>query len=228
MANTIKITLPYVSYRTFRNFLELLGDGMPARIDRSVWGPRYSGTSGQQLMTALKSLELINDAGVPSQILEELSSKTGNERRSLLKILLESKYNRIFSIDLKRATRSQFNEAFRAFGIKDGVMNKCQLFFIQACQDAGIELSGYILARRHNLNNTKKSDSKNSYTQIEKAAQQEEAQKLSSAEAVVSQILNKYPEFNPSWTPEVQETWMQGMIKLYEGLKDPENNRETT
>ena len=76
MANTIKITLPYVSYRTFRNFLELLGDGMPARIDRSVWGPRYSGTSGQQLMTALKSLELINDAGVPSQILEELSSKT--------------------------------------------------------------------------------------------------------------------------------------------------------
>ena len=228
MANTIKITLPYVSYRTFRNFLELLGDGMPARIDRSVWGPRYSGTSGQQLMTALKSLELINDAGVPSQILEELSSKTGNERRSLLKILLESKYNRIFSIDLKRATRSQFNEAFRAFGVKDGVMNKCQLFFIQACKDAGIELSGYILARRHNLNNTKKSDSKNSYTQIEKAAQQEEAQKLSSAEAVVSQILNKYPEFNPSWTPEVQETWMQGMIKLYEGLKDPENNRETT
>ena len=40
-----KVAFPYVSYRTFRNFLELLKEGLPSRIDRSVWGPRYSGTT---------------------------------------------------------------------------------------------------------------------------------------------------------------------------------------
>ena len=52
---------PYVAYKTFRNFLEFLKDNFPSRIDRSVWGPRYSGTSGQQLMTALKVLNLIDE-----------------------------------------------------------------------------------------------------------------------------------------------------------------------
>ena len=72
----MNIVPPYVSYRTFRNFLELLKEGLPSRIDRSVWGPRYSGTTGQQLMTALKSLRLITDNGVPTQKLEELVNST--------------------------------------------------------------------------------------------------------------------------------------------------------
>jgi len=29
---------PYVSYRTFRNFIDGLQTGMPSRIDRSYWG----------------------------------------------------------------------------------------------------------------------------------------------------------------------------------------------
>ena len=48
---------PYVPYRTFQTFLEFLQDGIPARIDRSVWGSRFSGSSGTQLMTALKVLQ---------------------------------------------------------------------------------------------------------------------------------------------------------------------------
>ena len=50
---------PYVPYRTFQTFLEFLFDeGIPDRIDRSVWGARFSGSSGTQLMTTLKVLNL--------------------------------------------------------------------------------------------------------------------------------------------------------------------------
>ncbi len=210
-----KVGLPYVSYRTFRNFLELLSEGMPARIDRSVWGPRYSGTSGQQLMTALKNLDLIDDAGVPLRALEELVVSVGAERRNYLKIILNDKYKPIFEIDLLRATRSQFNEAFRQFGINEGVLSKCQLFFIQACQDAGIELSAYILARRHGLSNRKKSE------RVVASRQNvpQKPNKLEINETVISMVLEKYPDFDPSWEPEVQKAWMDGMVKLYEGLK---------
>ena len=208
-----KVAFPYVSYRTFRNFLELLKEGLPSRIDRSVWGPRYSGTTGQQLMTALKSLHLISDSGVPTQNLEDLVSSVGTQRQLKIKDILEFKYSDIFQIDLLRATRSQFNEAFRLVGINDGMLNKCQLFFIQACQDAGIELSTYILARRHGLSAPKKSE-KN--TSIKSSSSPKT--KLNTNELIISKILEKYPDFDPNWKPEVQKSWMEGMIKLYDGI----------
>ena len=62
---------PYVPYRTFRTFLEFLKEGIPDRIDRSVWVTRFSGSSGMQLMTSLKALSLIDDYGRPSLRLEK-------------------------------------------------------------------------------------------------------------------------------------------------------------
>ena len=208
-----KVAFPYVSYRTFRNFLELLKDGLPSRIDRSVWGPRYSGTTGQQLMTALKALNLINENGTPNNALENLVNSNGTQRQLLIKNILEDKYAEIFQIDLVRATRSQFNEIFRSVGINDGMLNKCQLFFIQACQDAGIELSNYILARRHGLSSQKKIEK----TQVNKIVSQSKT-KLSSNELLISKILDKYPDFDPNWSQDVQKSWMEGMIKLYDGI----------
>ena len=208
-----KVAYPYVSYRTFRNFLELLKEGLPSRIDRSVWGPRYSGTTGQQLMTALKSLNLINENGTPNNSLENLVNSNGTQRQLLIKNILEEKYSEIFQIDLFRATRSQFNEIFRSVGINDGILNKCQLFFIQACQDAGIELSNYILARRHGLSNQKKIEK----TQVNKIMSPSKT-KLNSNELLISKILDKYPDFDPNWGPDVQKSWMEGMIKLYDGI----------
>jgi hypothetical protein len=198
---------------------------MPGRIDRSVWGPRYSGTSGQQLMTALKSLSLISDEGIPLKALEEITISSGTERRSLLKNLLQDKYKNVFAIDLKRATKSQFNEAFREFGVKDGVMVKCQSFFIQACQDAGIELSSYILARRHNIGSLKKSENRGVNKKFNEQLDDNSKQKLNSSELMMSKILNKYPDFDPAWEGGVQKAWMEGMMKLYEGLKIEEKKR---
>ena len=34
---------------------------------------------------------------------------------------------------------------------------------------------------------------------------------------LISKILDKYPDFDPNWSPDVQKSWMEGMIKLYDG-----------
>ena len=164
-------------------------------------------------MTALKSLNLINENGTPNDILENLVNSNGTQRQLLIKKILEDKYSEIFQIDLVRATRSQFNEIFRSVGINEGILNKCQLFFIQACQDAGIELSNYILARRHGLSSHKKIEK----TQANKIVPLPKT-KLSSNELLISKILDKYPDFDPNWSPDVQKSWMEGMIKLYDGI----------
>ena len=210
-------TPPYVPYRTFRTFLEFLKEGIPDRIDRSVWVSRFSGSSGMQLMTSLKALNLIDDQGTPSEDLEKLVYAQGKERRDLLKEILQNFYLPIFQLDLSKATKNQFREAFRIFGAKEGVLTKCEAFFIKASKDAGIELSQYIVARTHG--NSRSSNLKNKSSipkQIENPVAKNEISEIHLI--IVERILDKYPEFDPNWNSEVQSKWMDGMIKLYDNL----------
>ena len=52
---------PYVSFKTFQTFMEFLSNGMPSRIDRSVWVNKFSGSNGTQIMTAIKFFDLIDN-----------------------------------------------------------------------------------------------------------------------------------------------------------------------
>jgi hypothetical protein len=65
---------PYVSFKTFQTFLEFLSDGMPSRIDRSVWVNKFSGSNGTQIMTAIKFFDLIDNNGVPNDDFKQLVS----------------------------------------------------------------------------------------------------------------------------------------------------------
>ena len=208
---------PYVPYRTFRNFLESLKDGIPARIDRSVWGQRYSGSSGIQLMTALKVLDLVDEAGRPTETLERLVGAEGDERRGILRTVLDAHYAPVFALDLSRATRAQFHEAFRSFDTKEGVLAKCEAFFIQAAQDAGVPLSAFILARRHVTRRTGVAPRGRAHP-AERVPEHPSSQPEAGQQSIAQMILAKYPDFDPSWTSEVQVRWLEGITKLYEGL----------
>ncbi len=234
---------PYVPYRTFQTFLEFLQDGIPARIDRSVWGARFSGSSGTQLMTALKVLQLVDADGHPQPVLEQLVFAEGERRRALLRGLLEDYYKPVFELDLSRATRNQFHEAFRSFGAREGVLTKCEAFFIRAATDAGIQLSQYILAGRHQRRRRQPAGKaaprgRAATAQVPQAAVEtpdapaevvapavapatavaEASPRLTAKLNVAEMILSKYPDFDPSWSSEVQAKWLDGMTKLYEGL----------
>jgi len=221
---------PYVPYRTFQTFLEfLLDEGIPGRIDKTVWGPRFSGSSGTQLMTALKVLTLVDADGHPSNELEDLVHAEGDDRRALLRRILERFYIPVFDLDLGRASKGQFHEAFRSFGTKEGVLTKCEAFFIRAAQAAGIELSKRILVGRHGSSKARAA--------VAPARQKPAAPPAVIAEKVPAQtpvemvvqggslkleladrILAKYPDFDPAWDPAVQAKWLEGMTRLYEGL----------
>ncbi|MBM3957191.1 MAG: DUF5343 domain-containing protein, partial [Gemmatimonadetes bacterium] len=194
--------------------------GVPARIDRSVWGQRYSGSSGTQLMTALKVLDLVDDEGRPAETLERLVRAEGDARRRALRAVLEAHYAPVFALDLSRATRAQFHEAFRSFGTKEGVLAKCEAFFIRAAQDAGIELSAFVLARRHVTRRA--GAAPRGRTQAAERAGEAPLPDSGGRRAIAQMILAKYPQFDPSWAPEVQARWLEGITKLYEGLSTGE------
>ncbi len=195
-------------------------------------------------MTALKVLQLVDAGGHPQPVLEELVFAEGERRRALLRGLLEDYYEPVFRLDLTRATKNQFHEAFRSFGAREGVLTKCEAFFIQAALAAGIQLSQYILAGRHQGRRRQASgkgagrgravQAIPAATAVEAAPVSESPQiptsdataaifaesspRLAAKLNVAEIILSKYPDFDPSWSSEVQARWLDGMTKLYEGL----------
>jgi hypothetical protein len=231
---------PYVPYRTFQTFLEFLFDeGIPERIDKTVWGPRFSGSSGTQLMTALKVLDLVDNAGHPSEELELLVRAEGDDRRTLLTRILERFYVPVFELDLARASKGQFHEAFRSFGTKEGVLTKCEAFFIRAAQAAGIELSKRILVGRHGASRARSAPAPaRQRAAAPPAASPAKSVAVAPAEIVTpagsvrlelaDRILAKYPDFDPTWDATVQAKWLEGMTRLYEGLSVTSPERDST
>jgi hypothetical protein len=210
---------PYVSYRTFRNFVERMHEGIPSRIDRSVMGGSMAGGTVTQLLTALKSLELIDENGKPQGNLEQLAVASGDEYRSILESILRNAYPNVFKLDLKRASAQEFRERFKEFTTKDDVVNKCQAFFRQAAEDAGIELSPYI-KERAKVSGQPRKHRKPRRGDTSQTSKQELPRM--SRHSIEEMILQKYPEFNPEWDKGTQDAWMKGIMKLYAELKGEE------
>ncbi len=146
---------PYVSYRTLKTFIEdLKAHGIPTRIDRSVWGAKFSGSVGAQLMSALRFLQLIDGSDAPQDELKTLVDRFNTDKwASAVQPILQSSYKPIMGLSLEQISPAQLADEFKkAYTAQDAVIQKSITFFLHAAQDAGIPLSKRVLkATRRNL-----------------------------------------------------------------------------
>ncbi len=141
---------PYASFLSLVNLLDWLKEiGVPAQLDRSLWGTKFSGSVGSHLMIALRFLKLMEDE-TPLPKLEELVNADEGDRKELLAELLRSAYPNVFSIDLQRATPRMLDEAFADIGGGAQTKRKAVSFFINACKFADIPLSSTLKKKARN------------------------------------------------------------------------------
>ena len=211
---------PYVSYRTFQNFIDVLQLGMPSRIDRSYWGERYSGSTGTQLMTALRFLGLVDGNGIPMTRLKQLVSTRGAQRSEILKQVAYTAFNFLStrSLDPQVATYAQLEEVFyNTYQVTGDVARKCIKFFVSLESDAGVPLSPFIMKRSKTIRAS--------------AARKKAAEKVGPrtnlnssiplrGDSVPAQItwyelvLAKFPTFDPTWSDDVKAKWFEAFDTL--------------
>ena len=175
---------PYVSYRTFRNFADGLQLGIPSRIDRSYWGDRYSGSTGTQLMTALRFLGLIDSDGIPQTRLRQLVSAKGAQRSEVLKQIAYSAFDFLSdrSLDPEVATYAQLEKAFyNSYQVTGDVTRKCIKFLISLESDAGVPPASGLIP------------SENTWYEM---------------------VLVKFPTFDPVWPDDVKLKWFEAFATL--------------
>jgi len=200
---------PYVSYRTFLNFIERLEREMPARIDRSYWSDRLAGSTGTQLMAALRFLNLIDGDGVPSSQLRLLASAKGDKRGELLRQIATESYNFVLggSFDFHIATYAQLEEVFHHnFELADDVNRKCIKFFVTLASDAGLPLSSFITKRVRTLSAGAGAKAKRRSAKSNR--------NLVIPHEIADELAAKFPTFDPSWSDEVKLKWFDAFDKL--------------
>lgn len=135
---------PYLPYKTLISSLENLGQGIPPRLDRSIW-KNQPGTVQSQILSAYKFLGLMNETTGPTEELHELVKNRATPGPTLKKII-EEKYKPILAHDLSTMTTKMLNSEFEsAFNVDGETKKKGVRFFLQASKANGFTLSKFLL-----------------------------------------------------------------------------------
>jgi hypothetical protein len=128
---------PYVAFKTFLTALEVLAQGLPNQLDRSVW-PTLSGGIQSQMLSAFRFLRLIDEKGTVQPILRALVEE--QERRPAnLATILEAQYPKIVALARENASPKQFEDAMGELS-GQGTLKKAITFFVPAAKYAGIPI----------------------------------------------------------------------------------------
>jgi hypothetical protein len=141
---------PYISYLTFANCLDWLSaEGVPARLDRSIWSKRYSGSVGPQLLLALRFLGLLRDEE-PTPQLEELVEASADKRKELLVGIFRRSYDGVNFDLLNKATPNMVSEWVGTHGVAGETLRKAVSFLINGLKAVEFPLSPALVRAARN------------------------------------------------------------------------------
>ena len=144
MAEESKRSAAYLPWATFLSALNQLSQGLPSRIDRSVF-PGIAWNVQTQLFAGMRFLGLLVGDDQPTPLLSDLVSGSEEERKLKLKKVIEDSYFELIAIDLTKATRAHFEEKLGEFYSASGDTRvKAARFFVSAANYTGIPLSTFI------------------------------------------------------------------------------------
>lgn len=153
MAEESKRSAAYLPWATFLSALDQLAQGIPSRIDRSVF-PGIAWNVQTQLFAGMKFLGLLIGDDQPTPLLNDLVSGTEEERKTKLKKVIQDSYAELIAIDLTKATRAHFTEKLgELYSVTGDTRVKAARFFVSAAGYTGIPLSSFIAPSKDGTTN---------------------------------------------------------------------------
>jgi hypothetical protein len=212
----------YVPYKTLKNWIRSLTQGVPPRLEKRMFSS-MSGSTQSQLIQALRALGLMDANWAPTEKLRKLQATVNSEveYRDALRAVLEAAYPFLKTFQLNVATLGMLQEEMEQMGASGGTVSKCIAFLVPAAKDAGMEVSPYIeKPGPRSPTNGRQRRSRGSRQDLTTAPVQTQAAPVEGTiSAAHKMLLDKYPSFDPAWSSEVQAKWFDGFAKLQEALE---------
>lgn len=138
MENGRKYPAAYLPMATLLTALDhLAAISIPNKIESRTF-PSMSSQSTSQLLSGLKFFDLIEDDGTPRPLLSDLVHKP-DERKALIRQLIETHYPDIVALDFAKITPSQLDAALssKTYNVQGDTRKKAKTFLLKAAQYAG-------------------------------------------------------------------------------------------
>jgi len=154
---------PYLPFLTFLSSFDALSQGVPPRLDRTLWR-NQSGLVQGQIMNAYRFFGLV-DTENGDAATEELNNmaKHPEKRAETLQGLLETCYSPVIEgQDLTKMTMKMLDEAFeKSYSVSGATKQKAITFFLKAAKFSELPLSPYLQSQLRNVGARKKRATKN-------------------------------------------------------------------
>jgi hypothetical protein len=211
-SSTAPVYVPYATLVSALDALRQHGTPRSGIIDKTVWDTQSGAIQGQ-LILGFKFLGLIDDQRRALPSLAPLVAASAEERKSLLKKLIEEKYRSILSLDLMTISQGQLEDAFRALNVSGSTLVRATRFFIKACTELGIPIAKRLSERTRSIGPRKKR-SPNGSRQSSNVASVPINPNEQRSGTWEQQLLDKFPTFDPNWPDPLKDKWFAGFERL--------------
>jgi hypothetical protein len=197
--------LPYISFRHLEDALIRLAVEGPSGSLRS-FKFQILPAARTQLLHAMRFLDLIAEDGQPTKVLMDLLSSVGTPKyAAALQEALRRSYPEVATVDLSSATPSMLADAFKHRARSPDRGRKALRFFLCAAQRAELPVGPRLSYGRRSPSAKPKTS--------------EGPQARATANAfLVREMIQKVPDFDPSWPPAVQVNWLKAVRVLAERI----------
>jgi hypothetical protein len=152
-----QITPPYLSISKLEKSIELISNRSFNEIAVVLFTANgFSNVDALLAISALKFLGLVNDNGIPTELMSKLRLK-GDIRKKEFEGIIRAAYRKLFeTIDTPQNLSS--DDLFNAFhahysNLSDRVIRAAIPVFLKLCEFAGLREEGSVVARKRRLNN---------------------------------------------------------------------------
>jgi hypothetical protein len=221
-------TPPYASYRSFERFIKALKvRPLPDRIDQSVMSDLNGGTR-MALVRTLKSLDLINDDGIPTNRLNQFVQADAATQKPILAQLLKDAFPYLWdgSFNLEQATSEQIAERIRNQGAVSGAtVSKVKGFLLGGASAAGLTPWPHRSRRA--------ASSANGPVRRPRRIPGTPGGTgpppgLPASGDPVGHLMNKFPTFDPAWPDDLKTKWFDGFGDLMRQMQPAHPRQRST
>lgn len=150
------VAAPYLPFKTFLSSLEPFSQGLPPKIDRTIWRSQ-SGFMQGLIMNTFRFFKLIDDNDRPTELLHQIAKKKDEQLKPDLANLLRISYAAVMEHDLMTMTPKMLDEILeKSYSVGGDTKKKAGTFFLQAVKHANIPFSSFLSVKTRNTTGRKR------------------------------------------------------------------------
>jgi len=135
----------YLPFKTFMSAVESLEQGLPKKLDRTIWRSQ-SGIIQSQIMMALRFFSLVNDNDEPTPALQKMV-EAPEKRKEHTAALLRHAYRDLVNHDLTKMTPRMLEQAMEQYNVSGDTRRKAVGFFLRAAKFAEMPMHPLLMGQ---------------------------------------------------------------------------------